>query len=648
MYCSTSKRLPAAGRRSVFMTLLCLIGVFSVTLGVANGQAIDPPLTPPTFAPPEVDGDANPYGVPEAATDATTEPADLEDTAVDTPLDTPAEPADTPETPAGNPDEPIEPALPDSPFEPALPDSPDTSEAPEETAAADDQATAPEALPELKADQAVITTYVPEDARVYINGMLTDLTGTTRRFYSQGLKPDLQYPYKLVIEWTENGRLHRAQQSVLMQVGDHKSVRVGKQPRPETPAVMSHDEYPTTEISIELPEDAKLFIDGVPSPGTGAKRRFATEELAPDAQPVEYVLRVEWIVGGRTLTDSRKITVRGGEKKLVRFDFEEQVSQIAAIKDRGQDLAAVNAIKQAAVWIVGRQLADGGWALPPYSTEDGSCLPGTAIAIMPLVLAGQTSDEGLYHRQVAQGVYYLIERQAADGGFREAIDRPIDPFSQAIATIAMCETLAARQDERLRPAAQKAVDLIVKNQDEDGSWTYDSDQPANLSTFGWQVMALSAAERVGIEIDPQVKARAAKFLETLAVNGGQEFSYTAGRKPTPAMSAEGLLAALLLGSSVEQPTIAEGIMKLIADNPPETSAVDIYYWFYTTLLTRQAGGEAWSTWWPQVRDSLLQMRLTQGDAAGSWAPTGMHMEGGSPLMMTTLATMILESRFREK
>lgn len=634
------------------MMLLFLIGIFSIMPGIAAGQMPDSPFSPPQLTPPEAADSSNPYQLSDTPAGEPYQP----DIAPEPPVNATMDPAISPEEPVVDPDVPIEtdlpdaPALPDPPAEPSLPDSPTVPTLPDspETPETSGDAETPGAVPAPAADQAIITTYVPKNAKVYINGILTDLTGTTRRFYSQGLQPNLQYPYDLVIEWTENGRRHRAQQRVLMQAGDHKSIRVGKQPLPSMPTAMSPDDYPTTEITVELPEDAKLFIDDVASPGTGMKRRFATEELAPDAQPVEYVLRAEWVVDGQTLTDTKTISVHGGEKKLVRFDFAEQQALIASRKNREQDRKAIEAVRSAAQWIVGQQHADGGWSLPPYSTEDESCIAGTSLAVLPLVIAGQTSSDGMYYEEVAEGVYYLIERQTSDGGFRAAVDRPIDPFSQAIATIALCETLAQRKDERLRPAVEKAVAQIVKNQDSDGSWTYGTGQPANLSTFGWQVMALAAAERVGVEIDPQVKSRALAFLKTLAVDDGLAYSYQAGRNPTPAMTAEGLLSSLLLGTPTEGAATADVLKQLIANNPAEPDTVDIYYWFYTTELARLAGGQAWNAWWSEVRDSLLEMQQTEGDNAGKWAPAGHHMQGGSPLMMTTLATIILESRFRQK
>ncbi len=71
------------------------------------------------------------------------------------------------------------------------------------------------------------------------------------------------------------------------------------------------------DVEVRLPRaDAKLFIDGTESKGTGKVRTFATPALAAD-QEVSYDLRIEWTIDGLTTTHSRKITGRAGGKVVV-------------------------------------------------------------------------------------------------------------------------------------------------------------------------------------------------------------------------------------------------------------------------------------------------------------------------------------------
>ena len=44
---------------------------------------------------------------------------------------------------------------------------------------------------------AVLSVHVPNDAKVYVNGMLTRSTGSDRRYVSNGLRPGFNYTYEV-------------------------------------------------------------------------------------------------------------------------------------------------------------------------------------------------------------------------------------------------------------------------------------------------------------------------------------------------------------------------------------------------------------------------------------------------------------------
>jgi hypothetical protein len=81
----------------------------------------------------------------------------------------------------------------------------------------------------------------------------------------------------------------------------------------------------------------------------------------------------------------------------------------------------------------------------------------------------------------------------------------------------------------------------------------------------------------------------------------------------------------------------------------------IYYQYYSTLLTRHLGGDAWKQWnlGPEgdgkggFRDWLLE-KADRGDKipeqAGTWMIQGEH--GGGRLMATSMALLSLVSYYR--
>jgi uncharacterized protein (TIGR03000 family) len=79
-------------------------------------------------------------------------------------------------------------------------------------------------------------------------------------------------------------------------------------------------------ISVSLPSDARLTVDGVATRSTSANRLFVTPELATGFDYV-YTLRAEVVRDGRTVAQSQLVTVRGGRTTNVPFNFSlEQVA----------------------------------------------------------------------------------------------------------------------------------------------------------------------------------------------------------------------------------------------------------------------------------------------------------------------------------
>ena len=69
-------------------------------------------------------------------------------------------------------------------------------------------------------DRAVLMATVPAEARVYINGLLTQSSGTHRRYFSQGLLTDRQYTFRFEVVVERDGQLLRDTQVVHVNAGD--------------------------------------------------------------------------------------------------------------------------------------------------------------------------------------------------------------------------------------------------------------------------------------------------------------------------------------------------------------------------------------------------------------------------------------------
>jgi len=72
-------------------------------------------------------------------------------------------------------------------------------------------------------------------------------------------------------------------------------------------------------VTINTPEDAVVWFDGVKAKHEGAEHRFRTARLAPNRQ-VRYTVRARWTdENGKQVERSKTVRVRSGQNAVVDF-----------------------------------------------------------------------------------------------------------------------------------------------------------------------------------------------------------------------------------------------------------------------------------------------------------------------------------------
>jgi uncharacterized protein (TIGR03000 family) len=104
-------------------------------------------------------------------------------------------------------------------------------------------------------------------------------------------------------------------------------------PYVKTVASAPSEKAPTT-LTVELPANATLYVDGGLVKGEGAVRTFNTPELER-GQSFYYELKAEVVVNGQTRTEEQKVIVRAGEPAKATF-----TKLTAAVASRGTALAS--------------------------------------------------------------------------------------------------------------------------------------------------------------------------------------------------------------------------------------------------------------------------------------------------------------------
>ncbi|MGL6227366.1 MAG: prenyltransferase/squalene oxidase repeat-containing protein [Thermoguttaceae bacterium] len=370
------------------------------------------------------------------------------------------------------------------------------------------------------------------------------------------------------------------------------------------------------------------------------------------------------------------------------------------------------AVEKGLRWIVLHQnREDGGWSFRhQYRNEitqkefacpcensgtHSSRTAATALALLPFLGAGYTQLEGPYQQVVQRGLQFLIDPKNAiplSTGFNFQQGKQ-GMYSQALTTLALCEVYGMTREkaktanqreliERVGQAAQEGVRYIEFAQsqlgDFPGGWRYkQGETPGDISSTGWQMLALKSAVLAGLTVKSTTLTRVADFLDSTqytSTEHNQEFprfNYlpirfpyettldsreSVGRYPDSEFTCTsiGLLLRMYLGWKPGFISLDQGISLLDRWGPFKTwtrqsaqEHCNLYYAYYATLALHHYNGSTWNRWFPRLRDFLIQTQSTQmGHEGGSWFFNDPYCNVGGRLLNTALAIMILEIRYR--
>lgn len=175
---------------------------------------------------------------------------------------------------------------------------------------------------EAPADSATINTHVPADAVVYVNGKRTTSTGAERSFVSRGLKSGKTYSYELRVEYEQDGTPQIAEKRLQLRAGQAVDLAFGSGPAAEQSVVK-------TELKLNVPADAKVFLAGAATRQSGEDRVYASTQLEEGQQWNGYTVRVELNRDGEQLIEERQLNIVGGKTYELAIQFDDQADQLA-------------------------------------------------------------------------------------------------------------------------------------------------------------------------------------------------------------------------------------------------------------------------------------------------------------------------------
>jgi hypothetical protein len=282
------------------------------------------------------------------------------------------------------------------------------------------------------------------------------------------------------------------------------------------------------------------------------------------------------------------------------------------------------------------------------------------MALLAFLGDGNTPTEGEFRQTMTRGADALLRFQDSDGNFYVGPEGQHRLYTQAQATIAVCELYGMTGDEQFREAAELAVEYCLRSQAPEGGWRYYPGQESDTSVTGWFVMALKSAEMAGIDVPQESFDRISAYLDKVQDEEGWRYKYRiVERDYSKTMTAEAVLCRQYLGWDrddlrmrkavdylLQSPIVMPSI-QLAGSRRSDGTNPEVYYWYYASQTMHHYGGEEWEAWNANLREVLPAIQEKKGREQGSWSPRDDEWGSvGGRLFMTSLCLYTLEIYYR--
>ena len=238
------------------------------------------------------------------------------------------------------------------------------------------------------------------------------------------------------------------------------------------------------------------------------------------------------------------------------------------------------------------------------------------LCVLSILAHGEDPNYGPYKETVHNALNFVLKNQDPDSGFIGT-----SMYNHGFSTLALAEAYGYVHDDRIGPALQKAVDLILNSQRRNinNAWRYSPDSPdADTTVSGAQMVALFAARNAGIGIPEAAIRKALRFFADCQTPDGG-IGYTAAGSPDGARTAIG---ALVFSLAKQQKSAAfRSAIGYLDSNPAEEGNYHQYYLYYAAQAYFRVSPRAFDAWNAQNVKSLASSQLDDGSWTSSLGPT---------------------------
>ena len=125
------------------------------------------------------------------------------------------------------------------------------------------------------------------------------------------MRPGYNYSYEIRAEFVREGRTVSQTKTVKLRAGDSSNVTFELNGDEEQVA----EQPVSTSLTLHVPADAKVYLSGNETHGSGEVRRFSTTKLQSGQKWQDYVVRVEVQRNGKTLSKEENVSLNGGDAR---------------------------------------------------------------------------------------------------------------------------------------------------------------------------------------------------------------------------------------------------------------------------------------------------------------------------------------------
>lgn len=457
---------------------------------------------------------------------------------------------------------------------------------------------------------------------------------------------------------------------------------------PETIAPSSEEVVPIPEELLRL-EDELLKTEQPPLEPEITE--LAAIE-APRVEPYETDREITFLTDDVTFPPMEKAVK--WDVKEVPTVYSSRFDRAAALAREGGSKKTEDAVLLALEWLRANQNPDGSWG---EGTRKSSM---TALALLCFLGHGETQLSPSFGATIRSAIEFLIE-QPDEQGYLSGGD--YRAYQHGMATYALAEAYAMTRIRAIRPVVEKAIELVIQGQTDEGGWFYGYAKTTTDATTGqevrwpggdtsiscWQIQALHAAWLTDIRYSrrfldgslERARQKAVLNLKRCFSPGGKEYEYDAegtkkksvtragfgyrgpdrnlwnlqtNEKPNMGTTGMAVLSLQLLGYGEDpEPKAALRVMKgkdaSVAHNfdmdweKTAGSGYVLYGWYYITQAMFHASDpECWDSWNPRFSKTLTEQQKTDG----SWGYPAQSHENYGPVYSTSLCCLMLEVYYR--